>query len=479
MQSATTKHTDERFMRLPPETGDTGIATGSGCLKEELIIRRTPTRNISPPRHMSQIAQTSQVLAAEHMLSVTLLQLALIVAAARLAGGLAVRLSQARAVGEIIVGILLGPSLFGALAPDLFHAVFRSTPAEPMVILSQVGLILLMFQIGMEFDFSLLAARHFRRATLFVAVAGLVCPFALGLGFGYYTAPFLAPSGVNPLIAAMFVGTAFSITALPILGRILMEFDLTRTPLGVIAISAAAINDVVGWLLLAVVTALAMAAFSAAELALRLGALALYAAACWFVVRPLLKWFVGHAHNRDELNQNVLTVLLVMLFLSAIITFKIGIFAIFGGFMLGLLLHDEKELVENWSDKVGQLVQVLFLPIFFTFTGLRTHIGSLDSAESWGWCVLLIALATLGKYTACNLAARLAGQGKWESRILGLMMNTRGLMELIVINIGFDLGVISQRLFTMLVLMALFSTVITTPGLKRWLPRLAKAPNAH
>ena len=421
---------------------------------------------------MSQIAQASAVHAAEHMLSVTLLQLAIIVAAARIAGVVAVKCHQARAVGEIIVGILLGPSLFGTLAPDLFHMVFRSTPSEPMMILSQVGLILLMFQIGMEFDFSLLAARHFRKATVYVAVAGLVCPFLLGLGFGYTTAPFLAPAGVNPFIVGLFVGTALSITALPILGRILMEFDLTRQPIGVIAISAAAINDVVGWLMLAVVTALAMAQFSAMEFMLRLGALGLYAALCWFCVRPLLKWFVGHAANKDELNQNVLTVLLVMLFLSAITTFKIGIFAIFGGFMLGMLLHDEKELVENWSEKVGQLVQVLFLPIFFTFTGLRTNIGALDSIEAWGWCLLLIALATAGKFTACALAARLAGQTRWAARILGLMMNTRALMELIVINIGFDLGVISPRLFTMLVLMALFSTVITTPGLKRWLPKL-------
>ena len=195
----------------------------------------------------------------------------MIVLAARLGGELAQRIGQSPAVGEIIVGILLGPSLFGLLAPGLFQTVFHSTPAAPMQMLSQIGLVLLMFQIGLEFDFAHLTARHNRRAVTLIASASMVAPFALGFGFGYLSAPLLSP-GVDPLASALFIATAFSITALPILGRIMMEFKITRLPIGVIAISAAAINDVIGWLLLALITALTLAEFSAAAFAAQGGA---------------------------------------------------------------------------------------------------------------------------------------------------------------------------------------------------------------
>ncbi len=418
---------------------------------------------------------------AEVMLFFTLLQLAVIVLAARLGGLLAQRVGQSPAVGEIIVGILLGPSLFGLLAPDLFQTVFHSTPPAPMQMLSQIGLILLMFQIGLEFDFAHLTDRHNRRAVATIATAGMVAPFVLGFGFGYWTAPMLSP-GIDPLATALFIATAFSITALPILGRMMIEFKITRLPIGVIAISAAAINDVIGWLLLALVTALTLAQFSAAAFAGKVLLVAGFFAVWWWAVRPLMKRIirrsqagavpVGEKAGRGKLTHNLLGILLAAIFISAMTTYQIGIFAIFGGFMMGVILHDEHELVDAWKERIGHFVMVFFLPIFFTYTGLRTHIGSLDSAAAWGWCVLLIALATLGKFGASYLAARWAGMSHVEGKLLGIMMNTRALMELIVINIGYDLGVISQQVFTMLVLMAIFSTVITTPGLRRWLPKI-------
>lgn len=425
---------------------------------------------------MSAIAQAAQssVHQTEHLLSGILIQLAIIVAAGRLGGEIAARCSQARVVGEMLVGILLGPTLFGAVAPDLFRAVFTDIPAAPMIILSQIGLILLMFEIGMEFDFSLLAHSYHKRATTLVSIFGIVVPFTLGLVFGYYTAPVLAP-GVNQLGCALFVATAFSITALPTLGRILMEFRLTRAPIGVVAISAAAVNDVVGWLILMVVSALAVSSFSFGNFSLRLLALALYAAVCWYVLRPQLTRLIrSEARREPGLSSNLLACMLVLLFVSALATYLIGIFAIFGGFMLGLLLHGEREFTEQWADKVGRFVQVLLLPVFFTFTGLRTNVGSLDAASDWGWCVLLIGVATLGKFGGGYIAARMAGSNHVSAKILGLLMNTRGLMELIVLNIGLDMGFISHKLFTMLVLMALASNIMTTPGLKRWLPQLAE-----
>lgn len=405
----------------------------------------------------------------EVLLFFTLLQLAVIVVAARLAGEIAVRLSQSRAVGEIIAGLVLGPSLFGLLLPGIFQYVFRSAPPEPMTILSQIGLILLMFQIGLEFEFGHLQAGQNRRAVLNISVTGLALPFSLGLVFGWLSHPYLAPH-INPLGYMLFVGTAFSITALPILGRILMELDLNRTRIGVIAISSAAINDVVGWLMLAVVSALTVAQFSAGSFAAKIGLIAVYVAICWWVVRPLLLRLLRRSGaDGGKLSPNLVGVLIGAIFLSGMTTYHLGIFAIFGGFMLGVLLHDQPAFVRAWREKVGDFVVVFFLPIFFTYTGLRTDIGALNSPELWGWCALLIALASVGKFGGCYFAARRSGMNPQEAKAIGIMMNTRALMELVVINVGLDLGVIPPDVFTMLVIMAIASTVVTTPALKIWL----------
>ena len=280
------------------------------------------------------------------------------------------------------------------------------------------------------------------------------------------------------MATGLFVATAFSITALPILGRILIEFNLTQQPIGVIAISAAAINDVVGWLLLALVSALAIAQFNVGSFALNVAMVGGFAVVAWWGIRPLVKRLVKWGQRDGEpLSNTLLGVLLALVFTGAMITYQLGIFAIFGGFMMGVLLHDERRLIEAWKDRMGQFVTVFFVPIFFTYTGLRTDIGGLDTPELWGWCALIVLLATLGKFGGSYLAARWLGLGKSDSKVLGILMNTRALMELIVINVGYDLGVISQNVFTMLVIMAIFSTVITTPGLRRWLPncQLSKA----
>jgi len=413
--------------------------------------------------------------AAENLLFFTLMQLVLILLAARLGGSLALRLGQARVVGEIVVGLLLGPSLFGALAPDTFQYVFHSVSAAPVTIMSQIGLILLMFQIGLDFDFSHLKERENKRAVLLVATLGLATPFVLGLIVGYLSHDVLAPD-VNPLGYSLFLATALSITAVPILGRIMMEFDLTRTPMGVITITSAAINDVVGWIALAAITALTLSSFSLTGMLLNLGLLALYTAFCWWLLRPTLRRLLTRfASHSDNLPQSLLAILLAAIFLSAMTTYKMGIFAIFGGFVLGVLLHDEPAFVTAWKAKIADFVTVFFLPIFFTYTGLRTNIGALDSLVLWQWCLVILGAATLGKFGGCYLGARWAGRATTESRIIAVMMNTRALMELIVINVGYDLGVIPASVFTMLVIMAVLSTLVTAPALRLWLPRLKLA----
>jgi Kef-type K+ transport system membrane component KefB len=411
----------------------------------------------------------SSVHQTEALLVATLLQLVVIVLAARLAGIAARRVGQAPVVGEIVAGLLLGPSLFGMLFPDLFHAIFSGAGREPLTILSQVGLILLMFQVGLEFDFGHLACRHNRRAVWRVAFAGVLLPFGLGVIAGSASASTLAP-GIDPLLYCLFLGTAFSITALPVLGRILLEMGLARSRVGVIAISAAALTDVLGWLLLAVVTALGAATFAGTAFLLRIGLLCAYMAACWWIVRPLLLRLLRDRESSPrEVSGNLVGLMLVAVFLSAMATSMLGVFAIFGGFLLGVLLHDQPGFVEAWREKVGGFVLVLFLPVFFTYTGLRTDIGSLHGAADWGWCAMLVALATAGKFAAGYAGARSSGLDPAESRAIGIMMNTRGLMELVVLNVGLDLGVIPGSVFTMLVIMAILSNLLTTPALRFWL----------
>ncbi len=421
---------------------------------------------------MSQLAPQIGAHQTEALLFFTLLQLTVIVIAARVGGEIAIRIGQSAAVGEIIVGILLGPSLFGLLAPDMFKYVFHSGAPEPMQMLSQIGLVLLMFQIGLEFDFSHLREKRNRKTMLWVAAASMVAPFALGYAVGQYSAPILSPDA-HPQASALFIATAFSITALPILGRIMMEFEMTRTPIGVMGISAAAINDVVGWLLLALVTALAISGFDPTTFGLKVLLVGVFFVVSWLAIRPLMKFILRRCGAKEgRLSNNLLGCVLAGIFLSAMTTYQLGIFAIFGGFTMGVLLHDEAAFVKAWRDRIGPFVLVFFLPIFFTYTGLRTNIGGLDTPQAWGWCALIVFLATLGKYGGAYLAARLTGMNPMESKVLGIMMNTRALMELIVINVGFDLGVISQQMFTILVIMAIFSTVITSPLLRRWLPHI-------
>jgi Kef-type K+ transport system membrane component KefB len=401
----------------------------------------------------------------------TLLELTVIVLAGRLGGAVARRFGQSAAVGEIIIGILLGPSLFGWLSPRAFDFVFHTAPPEPLQVLSSLGLVLLMFQIGLEFDFAHLRQSTNRAAVVRVSVACLVLPFAAGFGLGLAMTPAGAAQGAR-IDLALFVATAFSITALPILGRMMIELGLERSRLGVIAVTAAAVNDVVGWLLLALITALAVSDFDAGRWGLRIGLVALFMLVIIKGVRPLLKAAVRRSDPRGgKMSANLLGGMLGVIFIGAMITSAIGIFAIFGGFLLGVILFDEPELVAAWRARVGDFVTVFFLPIFFTYTGLRTYIGGLDRAADWGWCLAVVGLATISKLGGAYWAARRSGFDHSESAMIGFMMNTRALMELIVINVGFDLGVISQKLFTMLVIMAIVSTVMTTPALRHYLAR--------
>ncbi len=421
---------------------------------------------------MNIAASPGTVHGIEQTLFFTLLQLLVIIGAARAAGRLARRWGQPRAVGEIAAGLLLGPSLLGWLAPELSSVLFHSSDGMPISIMSQIGLILLMFQVGLEFDFQHLQDRRTRIATGLIATCGIVIPFVLGLGLAVLSWHSLATQ-TNRLGYMLFLATALSITAVPILGRIMMEYQLVNTRLGVITITSAAINDAVGWTVLAGISAIVTAKFVLGAFVWQVAFLLVYVFIMTTAVRRILIWCIARFQiTQQELSQDLTAILLTAVFASAMVTSQLGIFAIFGGFMMGMVLHDQHMLIAAWKARITDLVTVMLLPVFFTYTGLRTDIGGLDTTVLWGWFALLFLLATLGKFGGCYVAARLARMTHWEACNIGIMMNTRALMELIVVNIGFDLGVIPQQVFTMLVLMAIGSTVMTAPGLRRWLPRI-------
>jgi Kef-type K+ transport system membrane component KefB len=408
----------------------------------------------------------------EAAVAAVLLQLIVIVLAARLAGNAAVALRQPRAVGEIVAGLMLGPSLFGALAPELSKALFVADAAAPMLVLSQIGLLLLMFQIGCEFEFSRLAKPSSQRAVVTVAAFSVGAPLLAGFAMGWLSWEILAPA-IDRTAFSLFVSIALAITALPILGRILREYRMTRTETGVIAISAAAANDVVGWVLLAAIAAFVSADAQGLSTPQRLLAIAALLALFWFVVRPVARLLINRFPiSNGELPSGLLAIVLAMIFAAGVATQGIDIFTIFGGFLLGLVFHVHHDFVEAWRRQIGQFVLIFFLPIFFTYTGLRTNVLGLDSIKDWAWCAGFLAVSVAAKIIPVYLAARLSGLDKHNSAMLGVLMNTRALMELIVLNIGLNRGFIPQDVFTMLVIMAISTTMMTGPLLQALLKRV-------
>lgn len=406
----------------------------------------------------------------EDLLVVVLVQLIAMIAAARVMNTVFRRLGQPGAVGEIVAGLALGPSLLGHFLPQLSLAIFGARASPPITVISQVGLILLMFQIGADFELGHLTTRRAGRATVLVAAASVAVPFALGCGLGRWSAAALAPA-TDPLIYSLFVGVGLAITAVPILGRILRQFDLHRTELGTVAIAAAAINDVAGWLALAALSAVAAARFSGTGFGAQVGGLLLFGAALWVVGRPLAARLIAALPLADgRLPPNLMAAVVVLIFGCGIVTATLGIFAIFGGFAAGLLFHRHRAFVAAWRAQVGTFVLVFFLPVFFCFTGLRTNVLGLGGGDI-GWLAAFVASAILGKVVPVYLAGRVSGFAPAEALVLGTLMNTRALMELIVLNLGLDLGFLPARVFTMLVIVAVVTTVMTGPLLGRLLPR--------
>jgi Kef-type K+ transport system membrane component KefB len=405
------------------------------------------------------------------LLASVLLQLIVMIGAARLFHSLARRIRQPGVTGEIVAGLILGPSCFGHFFPHAALALFGQSASAPITIISQIGLVLLMFQIGTDFSFGHLRSFRHMRATIAVALASITVPFFLGFGFGQASAAALAP-GIDKVTYSLFCGVGVCITAVPLLGRILREFGLNELPIGVIAISAAAINDVIGWVLLACTAAYAAGRLGFGFVAWKIAAILAGILIMRFALFPLARDLLRRFPVRDtRLHPNLMAFACCLMFALGLYTKAIGIFTIFGGFAAGLLFHRQAEFVAAWREQVGQFVIVFFLPVFFTYTGLRTNLLGL-SAKDLGWLGLLLAISVLGKIVPVYVAARLSGLSNIQAAILGSLMNTRALMELIVLNIGYDLGFLPRPVFTMLVVMAVATTLMTGPLLNCLLPKI-------
>jgi len=397
--------------------------------------------------------------AAPETLFHVLLALVVVIVVARAMGALFRRFEQPPVIGEVVAGILLGPSLLGRVAPEASAFLLPPAVAPFLGILAQVGVILYMFLVGLELDAGMLRRRA--HASVAVSHASIIAPFLLGSALALWLHPILAPAGVGFTVFALFMGVSLSVTAFPVLARILTDRGLQNTRTGAIALACAAVDDVSAWCLLAFVVGIVQA--DAGRVVGTITLTAGFIVAMLVAVRPAALRLVALREASPNLTQGVLAVVCVALLVSSLATETIGIHALFGAFLLGAIVPHDSALARDLRDKLGDLVVVLLLPAFFAFTGMRTQIGLVHGAEEWAICGVIILVASLGKFGGSAIAARLTGLGWRQSAALGILMNTRGLMELIVLNIGLDLGVLSPKLFAMLVLMALVTTFATTP----------------
>jgi len=398
----------------------------------------------------------------EKALLLLTIEIAVIISASRLLGVVFRRLHQPHAIGEIVAGILLGPSLLGWVAPSVAATLFPPAILPFLRILSEYGVLFFMFLVGLELDPMLLHGRG--RAAMVISHVSIIAPFCLGILLALVLYARFSSDAVAFMSFALFLGAAMSVTAFPVLARILIERDLLKTKVGALTITCAAVDDVTAWCLLAFVVA-TVRATGIRQALMTVGLALLYIGVMYCVVRPVLARLRSLYEHSGRLSQNLVATMFVLALCSAAVTECIGIHAIFGAFMMGAMVPKQGDFVRELTEKIEDFAVVFLLPIYFAYTGLRTQIGLLDSLDLWLFCVLVIGVATLGKFGGSALAARITGLEWREACALGVLMNTRGLMELIILNIGLDLGVISPALFAMMVLMAIVTTIITTPAL--------------
>ncbi|RZJ64927.1 MAG: cation/H(+) antiporter, partial [Flavobacterium sp.] len=397
-----------------------------------------------------------------HPLAMLLVQIITIIFVARIFGWFCKKIGQPTVIGEMIAGIVLGPSLVGMYFPEYSAMLFPKESLGNLQFLSQIGLILFMYVVGMELDLKVL--KNKAKDAVIISHASIIIPFAMGMVLAYYVYEQFAPEGVEFMAFALFMGIAMSITAFPVLARIVQERGLHRTRIGALVITCAAADDITAWCILAAVIAIAKAGTFTSSLYV-IGLSILYVGLMLYIVRPFLKRIGDLYSNKDNVTRPVVAIFFLTLLISSYATEIIGIHALFGAFMAGAIMPENMRFRNIFIEKVEDVSQVMLLPLFFVFTGLRTQIGLLNDPYLWKVCALIIAVGVVGKFVGSALTARFVGQNWRDSFTIGALMNTRGLMELIVLNIGYDLGILSTEIFSMMVIMALATTFMTGPAL--------------
>lgn len=427
------------------------------------LTQRSPSP-VASPHSESDHSYVSRIFHENlrNSLSILLLQLVVIIVAARLVGTLFRKIGQPPVLGEIVAGIVLGPSLLGWLSPPTMSFLFPAPSMETLKLLSQIGVALFMFVVGMELD-----VQHLRKkahAAIMVSNASIIVPFFLGAALSLSLYRSLAPAGTSFTPFALFMGIAMSVTAFPVLARILEDRGMSQTYLGTVALTCAAVDDVTAWCMLALVIAVAKSGSVAASFLTIAFALGFIAFMLLFI-KPQLARLLTAIASSGAYSRGVVAGILAFVFACALTTEAIGIHALFGAFLAGVVIPPTGGLRVLLKDRLGTFSAVALLPLFFTFTGLRMQVNLLNDWQSWMMCAVIVMVAIAGKLGATMLMARWTGMNWRDSFSLGVLMNTRGLVELIVLNIGYDLGILSARAFAMLVLMALITTFMTGPML--------------
>lgn len=397
-----------------------------------------------------------------HPLAILLAQIITIILVARFFGLICKKIGQPSVVGEIIAGIILGPSFFGSYFKDFSDILFPVSSLDNLKFLSQIGLIFFMFVVGMELDLRVL--KNKAKEAVIISHASIIIPFTLGLILAYTIYTDFAPKGIEFLSFGLFLGIAMSITAFPVLARIVQERGLQKTRIGAMVITCAAADDITAWCLLAGVIAIVKAGSVTSSLYIIVLSL-VYVFAMIKLVRPFLRRIGNLYDTAEKITKPVVAIFFLTLLISSYLTEIIGIHALFGAFVAGVIMPDNMKFRKMFIEKIEDVALVVLLPLFFVFTGLRTEIGLLNSPELWKVCGLIIIVAVVGKFIGSALAAKFVGQNWRDSLTIGALMNTRGLMELVVLNIGYDLGVLTKEVFAMMVIMALATTFMTGPAL--------------
>ena len=431
------------------------------CQGKSLETGKNYIRPVTENGHWNDF-MASLTLNLHHDLAILLAQIITIIFVARFFGWVFRKIGQPSVIGEIIAGIALGPSLLGLYFPEFSSGLFPIQSLGNLQFLSQIGLILFMFIIGIELDLKVLQNRA--KEAVVISHASIVIPFALGIGLAYFVYYRFAPAGVAFLPFALFMGIAMSITAFPVLARIVQERGIHKTKLGAIVITCAAADDITAWCLLAAVIAIVKAGTFVSSLYV-IGLAILYVIVMLFVVKPFLKKIGELYGTKENLSKPVVAIFFLTLIISSYLTEIIGIHALFGAFMTGVIMPDITKFRNLFIEKVEDVSVILLLPLFFVYTGLRTEIGLINDPFLWRVTGFIILVAVVGKFFGSALAAKFVGQSWRDSLTIGALMNTRGLMELIVLNIGLDLKVLTPEVFTMMVIMALVTTFMTGPTL--------------